>query len=195
MAAVKSAWLLIAIAAAFHLVFRIWFVGELDQTVLNSVMQTSFFLCRLVLLMFMTFVLLSVHSPAAYAESVASRMRFVMGRRLAANAGHVSMLALSMLPQLQEHLHQRKLARRLRQINVSREIIARTAQMQSDLGSAFRFALKYANVLATVLWSRGFRADRPIQFSSQHQLSRANIWAAIAFCLLSLCTLLPLRID
>ena len=195
LAAVRSAWLLIAIAAGFHLVFRIWFVGEQDQTILNSVVQTSFFLCRLILLMFMTFVLLKVHSPAAYAESVASRMRFVLGKKLAGNAGHISILALSILPQLQEHVNQRKLARKLRRIQSPRKIGSRYDQVQTELGATFRFALEYANTLAIVLWSRGFRAEHPIQLSSRHPSSQTGLLAAIVFCLLSLCTLLPKRIG
>ncbi len=196
LAAVRSAWLLIAIAAGFHLVFRIWFVGEQDQTILNSVVQTSFFLCRLILLMFMTFVLLKVHSPAAYAESVASRMRFVLGKKLAGNAGHISILALSILPQLQEHVNQRKLARKLRRILSPRKKIgSRYDQVKTELEATFRFALEYANTLAIVLWSRGFRADHPIQLSNRCITSQTGLLAAIAFCLLSLCTLLPKQIG
>ncbi|MBL0060331.1 MAG: hypothetical protein IPP40_02250 [bacterium] len=195
LAAVRSAWLLIAIAAVFHLVFRIWFVGEQDQTILNSVVQISFFLCRLILLTFMTFVVLKVNSPAEYAESVASRMRFVVGKKLAGNAGHISMLALSMLPQLQEHMNQRKLARILRRIQPSRKISSRFDQAQTDLGAAFRCALEYANIVAIVLWSRGFRAEHSIQLSSRRSTSQTGLLAAIAFCLLSLCTLLPKRIG
>lgn len=191
LAAVRSAWLLIAIAAGFHLVFRIWFVGEQDQTILNSVAQTLFFLCRLILLLFMTYVLLRVHSPATYAESVASRMRWVVGKKLAGNAGHVSMLALSMLPQLQEHMNQRKIAQKLRRFQPSRTISSRYDQVQFELGAAFRFSLEYANTMATVLWSRGFRAEHPIQLSSQRPTSQTGLLAAIAFCLLTLCTLLP----
>lgn len=193
--AVKSAWLLITIAALFHLVFRIWFVGEQDRTILNSVLQTLFFLCRLVLLVYMTFVLLKVHSPASYAESVASRMRILLGRRLAGNAGHISMLALSMLPQLQEQMNQRKLARKLRGIPSPNRIGSRYDQLQSELTATFRYALEYASVLATVLWSRGFRADQPIHLSKHLATSRLGLCAAIAFCLLCLCTLLPPRIG
>ncbi len=189
--AVKSSWSLIVFAVVFHLAFSFWFPSEQGQRLVPALWHTSFFVSRLLLLIGMTFVLLRVFTPAEYAESVASRLTLVLGKRTAGHASHIVMMSFSMLPQIQEHMSQRKLARKLRGISAASGIGGRLEYARSELSAALHYALDYSNVLAIVLWSRGFESTRALHLTKRHKMRSAWIVAAIGFCILCLTTLLP----
>lgn len=190
--AIRASWPLFLTAAVIHLIFRIWFVRELDHTTANALLSTAFFLTRLLLLIVMTALLLRKFSPVQYSESVTSRMGILIGRKNAAQAGHIAMLAFSVLPQVQEHMSNRKLARQLRGVNVASGRVGRLEYAKSELFAAFHFALTYAGLLAAVLWSRGFDPEKSAINRGKFATTGAGNLVIIVFCILCLTTLLPL---
>ena len=193
--AIKASWLLFLTAAVIHLIIRLWFVRKVDISTANALLSTAFFLVRLLLLILMTALLLRKFSPVQYSDSVTSRLGFLIGKRNAVQAGHITMLAFSVLPQVQEHMANRKLARKLRGLTVSNDTVGRLEYARSELFAAFNFALSYAGVLAAVLWSRGFDPERSSIAPQKFAASTAGNLVIIVFCILCLTTLLPLPIN
>lgn len=181
---------LLGIAAVFHIVFRLWFIttGE-EATWAGHVQHTTFFLLRIVLFVVTTAVLLSCHSPVVYAQAVARGLSRITGWKIAKQVGQVSQLALSMVPQLEQYLNQRKLARKLRGITLSNQPGKRMEYVRSELFATFQFSLGYAQSLATVLWSRGFRDDVPLVLDSPPKVRGTALAYCSLFCLICLSTL------
>ncbi|MBK6766916.1 MAG: hypothetical protein IPG71_11615 [bacterium] len=151
--------------------------------------STGFFLIRLVLFILSTAILIHCHSPVAYAQAIARGVGKITGWRIAKQAGQVAHLAFAMLPQVDAHLAQRRLARRLRGVNVSGSVFARLNAYRDDLSSTVLFALGYAHSLATVLWSRGYRPDIEVSHEPPRQLSYTRFASCCLFCLICLSTL------
>ncbi|MBK6910044.1 MAG: hypothetical protein IPH10_03800 [bacterium] len=189
-AGILSAKWLLVIAALIHAGFRLWFVTVEGSAVTDAATHTVFFLTRLVLLLVGFHVVLAQHSPAVFMEAVAKRMSWVFGQQLAGQTAQVSMLAFSMLPQLQMRLHQRRLARKLRGLRGG-GFVGRVVDARGEFQSALRHALHYADTLAVVLWSRGYRPDRPLPNLWQGRGSATAYASVILFCILCLSTLLP----
>lgn len=190
-----SARVLLVLAAIFHFAFRALSAFPHEIKTIEFLFETSFFVTRLALFIFVSTLMLRLYTPAIYAEVSASGLRYLIGEKLSRNAGHITLLAMSMLPQLRNFLGARKLARKLRRIQVKAGIRERLKFAGMELSSAIRFALEYANVVAIVLWSRGFRSDYPALPSKRFKSSPISGIFAILFCLLSLCTLLPQRTN
>ncbi len=181
---------LLGIAAVFHIVFRLWFIttGQ-EATWAGHIQHTVFFLLRLVLFVVTTAVLTSCHSPVTYAQALARGLGRVTGWKIAKQVGHVSQLALSMVPQFEQFLNQRKLARKLRGITLSNQPGKRIEYVRNELYATFQFSLGYAQSLATVLWSRGFREDLPLVSDCPSKVRGAALAYCCLFCLICLSTL------
>lgn len=182
-------WMLI-LAAAFHLVFRLLFLSNIPDVGWSDHMtSTVFFLNRLVLFLVSTALLIHCHSPVTYAQAVARTLGIITGWKIAKQAGQVAHLALSMLPQIERHVAQRKLARRLRGVAAMTNFRGRLTVLRDDLSSTVQFALSYANTLATVLWSRGYRPETAMSYETPRSVSYRKLATCCLFCLSCLITL------
>jgi len=184
---ISARWLL-SIAAIIHAGFRLWFVHVEGSPLSDVVTHTAFFLMRLLLLLAGFQVVLTLHSPVSYMTDLAKRLSFVFGKQFAGQTAQVSLMAFAMLPHLRHRLEQRQMARRLRGIKVT-GLDGRLLYARSEFQAAMRHALQYADSLAIVLWSRGFRPELGIMEKPEAKTSWAAFAGVVLFCLLCLSTL------
>lgn len=188
----RAAWTLLLLATGFHLGFRIindLVIARTELDLGTASTETTFFLLRILLLIAMSVLVLSKHSPAVYAESVLRRLRPILGPQLANSTSHVTLISLALLPQIQEHARLRQLAREIRGINGGRVSAFRVNVFRQELIAMLRFAIDFAATVAIVLWSRGFTPAA--RFPTRRLDSNGTgIFAAIFFCASCLYTLL-----
>ncbi|MCL4304551.1 hypothetical protein KJZ99_01405 [bacterium] len=181
---------LFLVAALLHVAFRLWLLSASDEAPRTEhLLNTGFFMVRLFIFVTTTSVLVSYHSPIAYAEAVSRGLGRFIGSRFAGQVGVVAALALGMVPRLRAQSEQRTLARRLRLVPSPARLPDKLAFVRQEFFATVQNAMNNSQSMALVLWSRGYESGAAFSKPMGSRADVTTIVSCLLFCTICLSTL------